>query len=73
MVIVVPGTSTLRRLPLHVEVGSHRENGLDQPTAFQVEQVRAVSTTRMIRHLGRLDSVSRHTIDEILRNALSLD
>jgi mRNA interferase MazF len=73
IVIVVPGTSTLRGLPLHVEVLPDGDNGLDQPTAFQVEQVRAVSTARVTRHLGRLDAVSRHAIDEILRSALSLD
>ena len=73
VVIVVPGTSTLRGLPLHVHVQAHPDNGLDQPTAFQVEQVRAVSTARMVRRIGRLDAMARHTIDEILRNALSLD
>jgi mRNA interferase MazF len=72
MLIVIHGTSTIRRLPLHVEVPPDDRNGLDQRTAFQVEQVRAVSTTRMSTRLGRLDGVSRHIIDETLRNVLSL-
>ena len=72
MVIVVPGTSTIRRVPLHVVVEPDSEIGLGVATAFQVEQVRAVSVARLVERLGRLDPVSRHSIDEILRNALSL-
>lgn len=72
MVIVVPGTSTIRSVPLHVVVDPDDGTGLDAATAFQVEQVRAVSVARFVERLGRLDSVSRHEIDEILRNALSL-
>lgn len=72
MVIVVPGTSTIRRIPLHVALSPDRDNGLTTETAFQVEQVRAVSTDRLVERLGRLDTVGRHNIDEILRNALDL-
>ncbi|MGI9018767.1 MAG: type II toxin-antitoxin system PemK/MazF family toxin [Euzebya sp.] len=72
MVIVVPGTSTLRGLPLHVRVENDAENGLTQSTGFQVEQVRAISTGRLMVRLGRLDPQDRHTIDEVLRNTLSL-
>lgn len=72
MVIVVPGTSTIRQVPLHVVVEPDAETGLGASTAFQVEQVRAVSVARMVERLGRLDSANRHAIDEILRNALSL-
>ncbi len=72
MVIVVPGTSTIRSVPLHVVVEPDDGTGLDAATAFQVEQVRAVSVARFVERLGRLDPVSRHAIDEILRNALSL-
>ena len=72
MVIVVPGTSTIRRIPLHVVVSPDHHNGLTTETAFQVEQVRAVSTGRLIERLGRLDALDRHAIDEILHNALSL-
>ena len=72
MVIVVPGTSTVRRFPLHVVLEPDGDNGLAVETAFQVEQVRAVSTGRMVERLGQFDSLSRHALDEILRNALSL-
>jgi mRNA-degrading endonuclease toxin of MazEF toxin-antitoxin module len=48
-------------------------NGLSQTTAFQVEQVRAISTARLLEHLGRLDAETRHALDEILRNVFDLD
>ncbi|MYB23525.1 MAG: type II toxin-antitoxin system PemK/MazF family toxin [Acidimicrobiia bacterium] len=72
MVIVVPATSVIRGLPLHIVVEPDSGNGLSAATAFQTEQIRAVSTARLTDRLGRLDLLSRHAIDEVLRNALSL-
>lgn len=72
IVIVVPGTTVIRRLPLHVVAEPDGENGLDEVTAFQVEQVRAISRGRLVGRLGRLDAEGRHTVDEILRNVLDL-
>lgn len=72
MVIVVPGTSTIRNIPLHVVVSPDSANGLDTETAFQPEQVRAVSDRRLTERLGHIDDLSRHEIDEKLRNALGL-
>ena len=73
MVIVVPGTSTVREIPIHVNVEPDGPNGLTERTSFQLEQVRAVSTGRLIERLGSLDAESRYAIDEILRNVLALD
>ncbi len=72
IVVVVPGTSTLRHLPLHVEVDPTDDNGLSRPTAFQAEQIRAVSSVRLIERIGRLEGEHCHSLDEILRNTLSL-
>jgi len=72
MVIVVPSTSVIRRVPLHIVIEPDSGNGLSATTAFQTEQVRAVSTACLTDRLGRLDPLSRHAIDEVLRNALSL-
>jgi mRNA interferase MazF len=72
MVIVVPGTTTLRDIPLHVTVEPDGANGLTATTGFQIEQVRSISAARLVKRLGRLDAPSRHTIEEILRNALHL-
>ena len=73
MIVVVPGTSTIRDLPLHIVAEPDVTNGLDRSTAFQVEQVRAVSTARLKERLGRLDAESRHAVDEVLRMVLSLN
>lgn len=72
MVIVVPGTSTIREVPLHIVVDGGADVGLPSRTAFQVEQVRAVSVARFVERLGRLDAVSRTAVDEVLRTALRL-
>lgn len=72
LVVVVPGTTTQRALPLHVQVDPDGDNGLESTTWFQVEQLRAISTARLLEHLGRLDAQTRHTIDEVLRNVLHL-
>ena len=72
MVIVVPGTSTIRGIPLHVVVSPDRGNGLVTDTAFQVEQVRAVSTGRLVDRLGRIDAPALHALGEVLRSTLSL-
>lgn len=72
MVIVVPGTSTIRAVPLHVVVDPDGGTGLTVSTAFQVEQVRALSVSRLVERLGRLDPMGRLAIDEVLRHALGL-
>lgn len=72
MAIVVPGTSTIRSLPLHVVAEPDVGSGLVETTAFQVEQVRAVSTHRFVRRLGHLDPVHLQEVEAILRNALNL-
>jgi mRNA-degrading endonuclease toxin of MazEF toxin-antitoxin module len=61
-----------QQVPLHVVVEADDDSGLAVPTAFQAEQVRAVSIARLVERPGRLDPESRHAIDEIVRNALGL-
>ena len=73
LVIVVPGTTAIRGIPLHVATPPDADNGLDATTDFQVEQVRAVSTARLVRRLGRLDVERRLVVDQILTHTLSLD
>lgn len=72
LLIVVPGTTTIRDVSLHVVVEPDALNGLSSSTAFQVEQVRAIATTRLVSRLGRLDATSRRTVDELLRTVLRL-
>jgi len=72
MVIVVPGTSTLRGLPLHVVVEPDGANRLAQPTAFQVEQIRAISTARLTEPIGAVSAEAMAAIDETLLAVLGL-
>jgi len=72
MLVVVPGTSTIRGLSLHVVAEPDEVSGLETPTAFQVEQVRAVSTHRAVRQLGTASSAVRYSIDDVLRLVLKL-
>ncbi len=72
MVIVVPGTTTVRDVALHEVVDPDVHNGLAATTAFQGEQIRAVSSVRLLERLGRLDATARFGLDEILRAALRL-
>lgn len=72
LVVVVPGTTTIRSLPLHVHVGPDSANGLGAPTAFQAEQVRSISTARLLRPLGALDVESRYALEDVLRSVLKL-
>lgn len=72
LAIVVPGTSTVRSVPLHVVVDPDADNGLATTTAFQVEQVRAVSVRRLLQRFGHLDSPTLYSIDDVLQNALRL-
>ena len=72
MVVVVPAPSRLRSLSLHAVVQPDAGNGLDAASAFQVEQVRAESSRRLVRRLGRLGVEDRHAVDEILRSVLAL-
>lgn len=72
MVIVVPGTKTIRSLPLHLVAQPTDQNGLSVRTAFQAEQIRAVSTSRLLTHIGMLEAELRFELDDVLRRVLKL-
>jgi len=55
-----------------VVVSSDRGNGLASDTAFQVEQVWAVSTGRLVDRLGRIDAPALRALAEVMRSTLSL-
>lgn len=72
MCVVVPGTSNIRRVSLHVVVEPDTGNGLDALTAFQTEQVRALSRDRLQKRLGAAGSLVVAQVDELLRTVLNL-
>lgn len=72
MCIIVPGTSAIRRVSLHVVVEPDVANGLLAMTAFQVEQVRSVSVERLRHRLGHAGAIVTAQVDELLRTVLSV-
>ena len=72
MLVVVPGTTTIRALPLHVIATPDPHNGLAAETALQVEQVRAVSAARLVERLGIASAETRYAVDDVLRRVLRL-
>lgn len=72
MCVVVPGTSTIRRVSLHLVVEPDVDNGLDSLTAFEAEQVRAVPVDRLQQRLGTAGALVVGQLDELLRTVLSL-
>lgn len=72
MCLVVPGTSTIRRVSLHLVVEPDAADGLDALTAFQPEQVRPISVARLQRRLGSAGVLVTAQLDELLRTVLSL-
>ena len=67
MVIVLPLTTTIRRVRSHVYLAPP-EGGIAEPSAIQCEQIRALSANRLRKRVG---AVSEATMREVER-ALSL-
>lgn len=71
MVIVLPITSVDKRIPFHVKVDPP-EGGLWRPSFVKCEDVRAVSTARLDRRLGRVSPETMHHVAELMRMLLEL-
>jgi mRNA interferase MazF len=67
---VVPLTTSLRGLDLHVEVEPSTDNGLDSTSAVQCELLRSVSRRRLVHRIGVVDSKAMFAVDRILRTLL---
>jgi mRNA interferase MazF len=66
--VVLPVTRTKRGYPTHVEL-----DGVLPVTSYvQCEQIRTVSTERMIRPLGSINDLTLRHIEQILRRILML-
>ena len=72
MCIIAPGTTTIRRIGLHLVIEPDSTNGLGALTAFQAEQVRAVSVGRLAERLGHIGAIATAQLDELLRTVLAL-
>ena len=69
---VIPLTTTVRGLSLHVEIDAGSETGLDVASNAQCELLRSVNRRRLIHHLGSIDASTRARVDQILATLLIL-
>lgn len=71
LVVVCPIGAARRNYPTRVEVEPGR-SGLDQTGYVQCEQVRTVSTRRLVHQLGAIDRGSLGEVEHVLRLLLRL-
>lgn len=71
MTIVLPITSVDKGIPFHVEVAPP-EGGLSQLSFVKCEDLRAVSTARLDRQLGRVAPDTMQRVAELMRALLEL-
>lgn len=69
-VIVVPLTTTYRRLSLHVEVEPTPHTGLDRTSFIQCELIRSINRSRLVRRLGLVAPDISHQVRRIVRTLL---
>lgn len=70
--VVVPMTSTERRLPTHVRVPVRPGSGLSRESWAKIDDVKSVSTERLEEQLGELDHLTMERVEEALRLILEL-
>ena len=71
-VVVAPFTTTCRDYSSYVEVEPSEENGLEETSYLQCEQIRSVNQNRYVKTLGRLSASDRFKVDDVIRDLLCL-
>lgn len=71
LLVVIPITSKAKGIPLHVEV-TPPEGGLTLTSFVKCEDVRSISTSRLVRPLGRVSSQTVELVEDRLRILLGL-
>ena len=71
LVIVVPMTKTLRRIPTHVPVPAG-EAGLTFDSYVKCEDLRSISKDRLVRHLGDVTYPRIESVQKFVRLLLGL-
>ena len=67
MVIVIPITSKYKGIPSHIEIDN---DFLDQKSFIKSEDIRAISTHRLIKKLGVVESSVMETVEECVKMIL---
>jgi mRNA interferase MazF len=71
LAVVLPVTSTHRHLPSHIEI-EPEGSGLDRVSYAKAEDVKSISTQRLIRRLGMVQPDQLNRAEHALRLLLSL-
>jgi mRNA-degrading endonuclease toxin of MazEF toxin-antitoxin module len=71
LVVVCPLTHTRLGYETHVEIEA-KSAGIQETSYVQVEQIRTVSSARLVRPLGQVDILATMKIERILRYLLAL-
>ena len=71
LVVVIPITSKAKGIPLHVEI-TPAEGGLTTTSFVKCEDVRSISTSRLVRRLGKLSDRTTDAVEDRLRILLGL-
>ena len=71
LVVAIPITSRAKGIPLHVEIAPP-EGGLTMTSYVKCEDVRSISTSRLVRKLGIVTSSTIDAVEDRLRILLGL-
>ena len=71
LVVVIPITSKAKGIPLHVEV-TPPEGGLTMTSFVKCEDLRSISTFRLVRRLGKVSIQTTEQVEDRLRILLGL-
>ena len=71
LVVVIPVTSKAKGVPLHVEVNPP-EGGLSMRSYVKCEDVRSISTARLLKKFGKVSSQIINAVEDRLRVLLGL-
>ncbi|HET8579651.1 MAG TPA: type II toxin-antitoxin system PemK/MazF family toxin [Nitrospiraceae bacterium] len=71
LVVVLPITSTVRPIPLHVIV-QPPEGGLRAASRLLTDGVRSISTERLVERWGQVSTETMEAVEERLRTLLGL-
>ena len=71
LVVVIPVTSKAKGIPLHVEVNPP-EGGLSLKSFVKCEDVRSISTARLMKKLGKVSPEIINAVEDRLKILLGL-
>ncbi|MFT3852090.1 MAG: type II toxin-antitoxin system PemK/MazF family toxin [Ilumatobacteraceae bacterium] len=71
LAVICPIGTTKRNYPSRVEI-VEEDSGLDRTSYVQAEQVRTISTDRLVHHVGTASLPVMHEVERVLRMLLRL-